>query len=608
MKQKGTVFSLCDSKWMLIISESRSILRGFVDENIAQQQRTFSSRSELLSQTARRQDDVPPTEGPHLNRRRRSKRPSNRELAHAEASPDELITLLIDQEHESQRLRRALLTAADRIDTESRRVADMERVNSDVADRFKILNDSRLMAQRDALKASEELRLYQFQLQTAQTEITRAQEVLRTVQTQRDEAELSAARAREKAHRLYQERIVAAAREEGRKYGFEAGFKRAHEERDFALGQAYQRRNAKSVRRRTKPNEQGRDQVEGVRLIQQPNREVVQDNYGQLSNVSSPSRLPLRGLPVETTSPEVIRIFDPSMPVPVPVPGAGVQHQQPQLEAHHPSTSQAEPIPIVHPTPEVPRTYSPSIDNYPIEIPPSAELEQRFGQNETKGKSPQLWVTANQHLEMSQQQQQQTAQEQYEGVFPPPALSVDQSRDMPHSVADSGGKRKESWYKTLRRKTFGRKNKSKALNSTAFEHSSDSWYAPGPPIHVRDFGAVVPTPRSSIDSGSVSTRMSQLDIISTPNPNGSTSGRSGKSGGGVGRRFKQNLHVIDEHPLGRETTPAKENSWHRKSEDHQDVGSSTYSDPKAVEEWRKSSASTSKAPVCSYLSTILDWF
>jgi hypothetical protein len=410
------------------------------------------------------------------------------------------------------------------------------------------------------------------------------------VQTQRDEAEMSATRAREKAHRLYQERIVAAAREEGRKYGFEAGFKRAHEEHNIAGRQANQRRNHKSSRIRTERNEQVYPPVEDAHVVQQlnGNREVVHDNGNLLSPISS--RIPLRGL-AETNSPEVIRVDQPPL---APSPA-----QRPPLEVHPPSPLPAEPALIVQPTPTVPPTYSPSIPPvqiYTVDIPPTAEIEQRFGRNELMRKPTQPWVTANQHLEMSHQQQQQMLQEQFEGIF-----QADLPRDMPQPAAGSSGKRKESWYATLRRKTFGRKRKQEAPNGAPtgppvdVSQSSQSWYRP---VHVRDFGAP-PRPRSSIDSGSVSTRVSQLDIVSTPD--GSVSGRTGKLGGAIGRRFKQNLHVISEDPMSREATPVKENPGHRQSRSVDDTSSFSYFDSKVVDEWRKSSASTPRTTVCSYL-------
>jgi hypothetical protein len=166
---------------------------------------------------------------------------------------------------------------------------------------------------------------------------------------------------------------------------------------------------------------------------------------------------------------------------------------------------------------------------------------------------------------------------------------------MPQSATESGNKRKETWYQTLRRKTFGRKRKPDA---TTAPQVSQSWYIPKPPVHIRDFAVAtpVPRPRSSVDSGSASTRVSQLDIVSTPNTNGSTSGRSGN---GPARRFKQNLHAISEDPMSREATPIKVIPGHRKSKslDPQGVSSPPYSNPNAVDEWRKSNAGSSKTTV-----------
>ena len=472
----------------------------------------------------------------------------------------------------------------------------MERVNSDVADRFKIVNDSRLAAQREALKASQELRLHQFQLQAAQTEITQAQEALRIVQTQRDEAEVSAARAREKARRLQQERMIAAAREEGRKYGFEAGFKHAHEEYGFVMRNPNGRRNHSLGQSRTERNERPPPPFGDAHAVQQQN-EVLHDDDGLLSPISSPSRLPLRGL-ARTNSPEVIRIDHPP-----PTSDPPAQRRPPQ----EPSLPVTEPAPETQRRPANPLKHSSSsipLQIYKLDIPPPHEIEQQYGRNEPMRKSTQPWVTANEHFEMSDQQQQQMMQEQFESIFQPPDANI--SRNTAQQAA--GPKRKDTWYNRLRRRTFGRKSKQEAPNSAMTgpsvdgSHTLQSWYKRKPPVHVRDFAVPVPRPHSSIDSGSVSTRVSQLGIVSTPN--GSVSGRSERLGAGLVRKFKQNLQAISEDPMSRETTPIGESIGHRQSRsvDAPNAGSSSsYSDPKAVEEWRKSSASTPRVSVSPHL-------
>jgi hypothetical protein len=374
------------------------------------------------------------------------------------------------------------------------------------------------------------------------------------------------------------------------------------------MRQPNQRRSRKSGRIGAQRHEQVHPPVEDVHIVQQPNREVVDDMVGLLSPISSPSRLPLRGL-AEANSPEVVRV---DRPPPASYPPA--QRPPPPPEMHRP-TPPPVPIPVTQPTPANPLGHSPSIplQIYKVNIPPADEIEQQFGRNEVMPKSTQPWVTANERLEMSDRQQQQMLQEQFEGIFQPPG--ADLSRGMSQLATSSSGKRKESWYTILRRKTFGRKNKQEVPNGAAMtgppvdgSETSRSWYTRKPPVHVRDFAIPVTRPRSSVDSGSVSTRVSQLDIVSTPN--GSVSGRSGKLGGGLARRFKQNLHVIREDPMSRETTPVTENFGHRQSRSVDaplEAGSSSYSDPKAVDEWRKSSASTPRTMVGSHLLCLIDY-
>ena len=583
-------------------------------------------------------------------------------MANADASPDELLKLLVDQKYQTRKLRKALF---EQVAIEAQRAAEVERVNSDVADRFKILNESRLTAQRDALKAAQELTLYQAQLQNAQEEITRAQEALRLVQAQRDEAELSAARAREKAHRLQQERIVAAAREEGRQFGFQTGFKRAHEEYNYLTGQNPRRIN-KPGKKRTEQVEQAYRPVEDVAYpVKQPNGnaepQATHENADQLSPIASPTQFSLQNL-AEAYSPQVIRVDH--RPLTFQAPDPHISAQPPQLQpppALHPSREPSrEPAPVIQPTPANPRyspsippiehyavsvppaseierqlgrqedpsrlratavqqpihstpansRYSPSIppfDVYAVSIPPTSEIEQRFGRNEEIGQSEFMskashpWVTANEHLQMSEHDDEAIMRKHFEEIFPP---NAELQSGMSQQPTSSNSKPKERWYQTLRRKTFGRKRKSETHDTIIPEtpvdaqRLSQSWYMPKPPVRVRDFAVPMPT---SVETGSVSTRVSQLDIVSKPN--GSASGRSVASGGGAGRGFRQNLHVISEDPMSRENTPVRDNPGHRqsKSVDVLDARSSSYSDPKVLNEWRKSTASNPRATVRSHL-------
>ncbi|KAI0065959.1 hypothetical protein BV25DRAFT_1821682 [Artomyces pyxidatus] len=128
-----------------------------------------------------------------------------------------------------------LLTVTEQLREESRRADDNERRARDAISRFKVINDARVLAQQDAARANEELRLYKIQLENAQREIFKAQEVLDVMSDQRHEAELSAARARSTARKIKEDRLVDLAREDGRRLGLQQGINRG---RRIALEQS----------------------------------------------------------------------------------------------------------------------------------------------------------------------------------------------------------------------------------------------------------------------------------------------------------------------------------------------------------------------------------
>lgn len=112
------------------------------------------------------------------------------------------------------------------METESRRADGAENQLTETLERTRSINEARVVAQQEAARAQEELRLYKLQLENAQREIIRAQQVLGVIEAQRDDAETAAADARSKARRLNEERLVEIAREEGRRLGYEEGIRR----------------------------------------------------------------------------------------------------------------------------------------------------------------------------------------------------------------------------------------------------------------------------------------------------------------------------------------------------------------------------------------------
>lgn len=165
----------------------------------------------------------------HLDRPRRSSglgRSRRRSGAHRE-----LLKLVVDEEIEAvKQTRRALHTALERLDGETRRAQEAERRALELAQRFKSVNDARLATQHDNFRLNEQLSLYKLQLENAQRELDRRQDMVRDLESQRDDAEQAAARARTTARQYREQQLTSKAREAGRRQGYEEGLRRGMEE------------------------------------------------------------------------------------------------------------------------------------------------------------------------------------------------------------------------------------------------------------------------------------------------------------------------------------------------------------------------------------------
>ncbi|KAF9467314.1 hypothetical protein BDZ94DRAFT_1249062 [Collybia nuda] len=112
------------------------------------------------------------------------------------------------------------------LQAETFRATEAEEQVQQVTAHLKRVNDARIAAQRDAVRANEELKLYKIQYSKAQAEIFRAQGVLEKVDQARYDAEKEAAEARTNVRRLNQTIVVQAAKEEGRRAGLREGLER----------------------------------------------------------------------------------------------------------------------------------------------------------------------------------------------------------------------------------------------------------------------------------------------------------------------------------------------------------------------------------------------
>lgn len=123
----------------------------------------------------------------------------------------------------SKKLSSLLMLTSERLDKETRRANDAERRAMEAIALARSTNEAKLIAQRDATRANEELRLYKLQYDNAQQEIFKAQELIDQIEAARLEAEAAAARARSTARKLKEQNLIIIAREEGRQLGYQEG-------------------------------------------------------------------------------------------------------------------------------------------------------------------------------------------------------------------------------------------------------------------------------------------------------------------------------------------------------------------------------------------------
>lgn len=648
---------------MTIISDSQLLPRSkirLVNETIPQSHdqpmAAMSPRLAILAETSLREHSAAEpfttntTIEPSRTRKRNStserRRLRERDLANASPSQRELVRLLIDQEQEASILRKQLYIANQRVDSEARRAAELERANQLATQRFREINESRVVVQQEASKAIQDSRLYHLELENAQKEIERAQESLKHIERERDEAEAAAARARAKTRKLREQQLVAAARKEGRRLGFEAGFEHARQERLLIAARphsAASSRNPRSSSRdvTTRPyspadNASKRNsRRDVVSTPNSPTDSVSRRNLRSSSTVAklysppdqasrrdsirnhnpeeenqvalrrslllddpetnpamSVSDLPIRNLP-----PVVPSVTSPA--VSANLPRTPLRPFQPPPESTHESRSRT-PTPPTSPLPTTKdqdgplhmANMSPSIQRFPIEIPPQEELSREEFEREYNTKEdpndiikqipPESWVTAEKHRQM-----RGSPPAPYPGPQPPPLLPAlpPQSKNVrplkfpPKAKTvrfPSLAKTKQqaaSWYRSL---SFRKKNrpvidpiteadvsvqnppisatndkgKAPETNPTSSQSDLDAQYVPPrPPISWYKKSApsslhTTDAKRRPISGVESSPGLSQFELLFTPYV-GTSSVRSGKEGKRLKEKDSQ-LSVIKE--------------------------------------------------------------
>ena len=359
-----------------------------------------------------------------------------------------------DPTEEVLRLRQILKTVEKHAVSEARRARDLQRANHEAQQRVLELRENKLISDREAEKAKQEIRVFQYQLQNAEQEIARSQAAVKSVERQRDDAEDAARRAREKARKLREEHLVLAAREEGRRLGYEAGFEQARIEREIIAARRMARsrvapapapsvrvdkgkrrqmdypgdeeqpsrpnpeRNQQSPRRFADDIESSPDSPSGLPLKsllyeQPPSRPQSQDTSFHTFRPPSDSIPPQQHPPPAQPPPSQLPQYPPGQPYPQAFQPASVeplqprqrftpqpppappQQQQPPPQQRPPSRSQSV----------APGGRSPSVLVWPVDLPPASQIpdynSNLFPQKIVNSMPRDQWVTAQKHRELT---------------------------------------------------------------------------------------------------------------------------------------------------------------------------------------------------------------
>ncbi|KIK69552.1 hypothetical protein GYMLUDRAFT_510440 [Collybiopsis luxurians FD-317 M1] len=149
------------------------------------------------------------------------------------SSSRELALLLAVEKSKSETLELSLDQAQKELAAMRARMQEAETNLVEVTSAFMKANKERLEALQSAAVAHEERELYRVQLLSAQTDIDKAKHIVKSIDERRVQAEKDAARYKRTARELREERLVLAAREEGRRLGFKEGLLRARAEVGF---------------------------------------------------------------------------------------------------------------------------------------------------------------------------------------------------------------------------------------------------------------------------------------------------------------------------------------------------------------------------------------
>lgn len=458
------------------------------------------------------------------------------------------------------------------------RISELERDSQEALDRLRQINQSRIEAQQDASRATQELDLYRAQLENARQELMRAEEALRLLRQQREEAEEAASRARDKARRLRQQRLVDAARAEGRRWGFQDGFERAKE--SFSTnGNVLDELPTTAplfVSRSRRAEESVAEEADddGARSSRSSTPEIRQPTEVRIPSLVRPESTipdPFSDLPSRPSRPPTYHPPPPPGPRPRPVQQDLRPQNPPQLTIVTEPDRPLRPVDTGTQTPGI-SVFHVDFSDVPQE--PRPPHHDPLQQNDI---SNEQWVTAQQHQAFDAPLRTQS-QARYD---PSPDQAGPSRFQAPKGppLTPQDEKKKFSWYRSFSfRNKFGKRRvldpdptSEASAPAPVVEEEDEMYDNPRPPslswYHPKgtSLGARESRHRAS-SIGSGSTHTSQLQLIRTPAPllsrdinlsNGSLSARSGKEASMI-KKLKEKeslLSVINEDPMSREHTP-----------------------------------------------------
>ncbi|KAG6830147.1 hypothetical protein H0H92_002011 [Tricholoma furcatifolium] len=143
--------------------------------------------------------------------------------------PEDILQQLLRQEAEAKESHRLLQIAAEKVEILQQRAVTAEEARKQETARGMRIAQTALGAQEQVEKARQDAEVYRLKLEYMEREIQRQQHLMRTVESERDHAEKAAAKARDVARQLNDERMIALARQEGRKAGFAEGIQQGRQ-------------------------------------------------------------------------------------------------------------------------------------------------------------------------------------------------------------------------------------------------------------------------------------------------------------------------------------------------------------------------------------------